>query len=423
MGRALLGEIEMRYIVICLSGLLSIMGCASYKASSAPVPKAADMPAWRAEGPLGVGADPYVELDRQKEMFGGNAKKAGILPIQVIVQNKGDRQLLVRESDMSLVLAKKVELSPSGATGAAARLESSSDVIAASACCGLIGFAVASSSADKRRQARLEDFRRKEFKKVTLRRGEIGYGFVYYIPPEGTEPFSTAILKVRFVDVEEATSTVVSLPLSGLDLEVVPQKDEEKERLGEKPELAYIPNGVAGEEVSLRTEPKKLLERDITKMLKKHNFYDRHLNKHGSFANDFVDNSDGTITDNKTRLMWQKSGSSRAKKWKQAQTYVKQLNRGFAGYSDWRLPTIEELASLVEREKINGVHIDPVFDSKQKTCWSADYNPTSTIRVSGYEGWIVKFAEGTIIQTMWSLESYHGYGDISWYIRAVRSVR
>jgi hypothetical protein len=403
------------------------MGCASYKASSAPVPKAADMPAWRAEGPLGVGADPYVELDRQKEMFGGNAKKAGILPIQVIVQNKGDRQLLVRESDMSLVLANKVELSPSGATGAAARLESSSDIIAASACCGLIGFAVASSSADKRREARLEDFKRKEFKKVTLRRGEIGYGFVYYIPPEGTEPFSTAILKVRFVDVEEATSTVVSLPLSGLDLEVVTQKDEEKERLGEKPELAYIPNGVAGEKVSLRTEPKFLLEKDIKKMLKKHNFYDRDLNKHGSFANDFVENGDGTTTDNSTGLMWQKVGSSRAKMWKRARTYVKQLNkRQFAGYSDWRLPTIEEFASLVEREKVNGVHIDPLFYDKQKMCWSSDKaDPFGGHTRNPPQIWIVNFAKGKITTAILLSEvvpSTHSTSEYN-YVRAVRGVK
>ena len=78
---------------------------------------------------------------------------------------------------------------------------------------------------------------------------------------------------------------------------------------------------------------------------------------------------------------------------------------------------------MVEREKVDGVHIDPVFDSKQKTCWSADYNPTSTIRVSGFEGWIVKFTEGIIVQTMWSLTTYHGYERTSWHVRAVRSVQ
>jgi len=189
-------------------------------------------------------------------------------------------------------------------------------------------------------------------------------------------------------------------------------------------QIASIPKADFVPKMPLRTEPKKLIERDIRKILARYDFYDADLNWRGSFANCFVDNGDGTITDRATGLMWQKSGSSRTKRWKQAQIYIKRLNKDqFAGYSDWRLPTIEELASLVEREKVNGVHIEPVFDSKQKTCWSADYNPTSIIRRSGFEGWIVKFSEGVIIQTLWSLERYHGYEHTSWYVRAVRSVK
>jgi hypothetical protein len=197
---------------------------------------------------------------------------------------------------------------------------------------------------------------------------------------------------------------------------------EQQKRHEEKLKLASLPEGAA--KVSLRTESKKLIEEDIRKMLARYGFYDADLNWWGWFDNDFVDSGYGTITDNATGLMWQKTGSSRTRTWARAQEYVKGLNKyEFAGYSDWRLPTIEELASLVEREKFNGVHIDPVFDSKQKTCWSADYNQTSTIRVSGYEGWIVKFDEGTITQTIWSLATYHGYERTSWYIRAVRSVK
>jgi len=208
----------------------------------------------------------------------------------------------------------------------------------------------------------------------------------------------------------------------------LPLRKESNNNAGENLKLVYTPKTKTSAKLPLklplRKEPKKLLERDIRKMLARYGFYDADLNWRGSFANDFVDNGYDTITDRATGLMWQKKGSSRTKKWKRAQEYVKRLNKDvFAGHSDWRLPTIEELASLVEREKVNGVHIDPVFDSKQKTCWSADYNPTSTIRVSGYEGWIVKFTEGTIIQTIWSLGTYHGYGRTSWYIRAVRSVK
>ena len=196
--------------------------------------------------------------------------------------------------------------------------------------------------------------------------------------------------------------------------------ESEKESM----KIASVPEGTA--KVSLRTEPKKLLEEDIRTMLARYDFYDGDFNRRGSFANDFVDSGWGTITDNATGLMWQKTGSSRTRTWARAQEYVEGLNKyEFAGYSDWRLPTIEEFASLLDRKKINGVHIDPVFDSTQKTCWSADANPTSTIRISGYEGWIVKFAEGIITQDMWVVSRipYHGYESISWYIRAVRSVK
>ncbi|GAG83554.1 unnamed protein product, partial [marine sediment metagenome] len=166
------------------------------------------------------------------------------------------------------------------------------------------------------------------------------------------------------------------------------QQELEKESL----KIASVPEGTA--KVSLRTESKKLIEKDIKKMLARYDFYDDNLNWRGSFANDFVDNGDGTITDKATGLMWQKSGSSRAKGWKRAQRYVKGLNKDvFAGYSDWRWPTIEELASLVEREKVNGVHIDPVFDSKQKTCWSADSNLIGGEGRTGSEVWIGNFAQ------------------------------
>ncbi len=58
-----------------------------------------------------------------------------------------------------------------------------------------------------------------------------------------------------------------------------------------------------------------------------------------------------TVTDRQTGLMWQRSDSfhelKRGMNWYEALEYVDQKNREkFAGYNDWRLPTMEELSAL-----------------------------------------------------------------------------
>ncbi len=62
----------------------------------------------------------------------------------------------------------------------------------------------------------------------------------------------------------------------------------------------------------------------------------------------FTDNEDGTVTDNLTGLMWLKNANNAgSKNWADALTYCNNLNDS-AGYSDWRLPTIREIHSLVD---------------------------------------------------------------------------
>ena len=75
------------------------------------------------------------------------------------------------------------------------------------------------------------------------------------------------------------------------------------------------------------------------------------------------DNGDGTITDLKTGLIWKQclegqsgsdcaSGSAETFSWQQALQRAQTLNSsgGFAGASDWRVPNIKELRSLVEHQ-------------------------------------------------------------------------
>lgn len=218
-----------RCLALSILVLGFIDGCASYKPSSAPVPEAGAMPAWRTEGIAAAGADPYVQPDRQKGVFDADLNDAGVLPIQLLVQNEGDRGMLVRPSDIRLVLPDGRQIGPVGTAAVVAKLEKPSMHFWPTFFLGLPGALVSMSASDKARGDRQGDYRSKEFRDATLRKGQSAHGFVYFIPPAGTPAFTEATLTVRCVDTEEATSFVVSLPLTGLDFKGVPAQAEVKE--------------------------------------------------------------------------------------------------------------------------------------------------------------------------------------------------
>ncbi|MBN1547263.1 MAG: DUF1566 domain-containing protein, partial [Syntrophaceae bacterium] len=119
------------------------------------------------------------------------------------------------------------------------------------------------------------------------------------------------------------------------------------------------------------------------------------------------------VIDHATGLMWQKSGSEKYIDYPAARKYIQELNRKkFAGYEDWRLPTIPELMSLLEPEKQeNGLYIKPIFDKNQTWCWSADLRQTKDEGSSG-SAWGVGFNYGNV--------GWDGLDDY-YYVRAVRS--
>jgi serine/threonine-protein kinase len=90
-------------------------------------------------------------------------------------------------------------------------------------------------------------------------------------------------------------------------------------------------------------------------------------------ATRFINNGDGTVTDGETNLIWQKDQAPKRMTWSEAQEYVDQLNaESFAGHNDWRLPTKEELLTLMlPKENNKRLHLDPIFGS-QRCFWSAD---------------------------------------------------
>jgi serine/threonine protein kinase len=107
--------------------------------------------------------------------------------------------------------------------------------------------------------------------------------------------------------------------------------------------------------------------------------------------NDFVDNGDGTVSHKATGLRWQKAGSERTMTWEEAHGYVGQLNRDcYAGDSHWRLPTVEELMSLlIPVPHPDDYCIEPIFGRDRKWLWSADRRSFSAAwHVSVHMGYV-----------------------------------
>ena len=112
----------------------------------------------------------------------------------------------------------------------------------------------------------------------------------------------------------------------------------------------------------------------------------------------FIDNGDGTVTDVETNLVWQKDSAPERITWSEAQEYIQDLNEAnFAGHNDWRLPTSDELLTLMLTDQsTKRLHLDPIFGS-QRCFWSA------TIRdhhvacyVDFYYGGVYRFPENYV---------------------------
>ena len=108
-------------------------------------------------------------------------------------------------------------------------------------------------------------------------------------------------------------------------------------------------------------------------------------------ANRFSKTRQGVVADRSTNLGWQQSGSEFPVSWQQAHAYIEALNhRRYAGIDRWRLPTVDELLSLLSgNPQEEDFCIEPVFDLTQKWLWSCD-------RRSFTAGWYVSVEHGFV---------------------------
>ena len=161
----------------------------------------------------------------------------------------------------------------------------------------------------------------------------------------------------------------------------------------------------AREKASLRATGTVLTEEEVAGLAAQHNFYDSRHNPQGTFNNALVDNGDGlTVTDQVTGLMWQRGGCDLTTS-RNVQKYVEELNRQrFAGFADWRLPTMEEAFSLLEPQvNEKGAHLHPCFSKEQPFVFLADQR-----KPGGY--WFMDFKQATAFWASGSIPG--GFGRV-----------
>lgn len=113
----------------------------------------------------------------------------------------------------------------------------------------------------------------------------------------------------------------------------------------------------------------------------------------------YTDNLDGTISDGATGLMWKKcsegktgvsceTGADTTKTWTEALAVCEADTTG--GYTDWRLPNIRELLSIVDYGTAEPA-INSLFNSQSAFYWSS-----TTFQYPGgqYYAWDVHFLDG-----------------------------
>jgi hypothetical protein len=138
----------------------------------------------------------------------------------------------------------------------------------------------------------------------------------------------------------------------------------------------------------------------------------------------YVDNGDGTVTDSKTRLMWEKKTTACAGEvtcrddtytWSTGDnnpdgtlysTFLPAMNGElyfggsytcFSGYCDWRIPTINELRSLLSAGFPNCTSsscFDPIFGPTQPVYWSS-----SPLPGNAGNAWVIDLGDGVVAGT------------------------
>lgn len=100
----------------------------------------------------------------------------------------------------------------------------------------------------------------------------------------------------------------------------------------------------------------------------------------------YTDNGNGTLTDNVTGLLWQKTADTNIRNWDDAASFCSSLDLG-GHNTGWRLPDLVELDSIMDLSIEAGASINPAFNGTTAAgYWTAVEDADDSTRA-----WILDF--------------------------------
>jgi hypothetical protein len=146
----------------------------------------------------------------------------------------------------------------------------------------------------------------------------------------------------------------------------------------------------------LRRECRFLDEQEISAMLGSKNMFDGQRNPSGNFRHQYEPRQAADlrlIVDRATGLAGMRQQNLVRMSLGKIKDWIASLNRvRYAGIGDWRLPTVEEAASLLQRNPAaDKLFLDAIFGDGITSVWTGDSSGESM-------SWIVDFQNGVIDQ-------------------------
>ena len=225
-------EIPPRGLSMVAVATLLLAGCVEYGGEPIRWPSPHETVAWTSHGGVRVRARPLLDLSQQKRFFDADLASSGILAIQVLIQNKGDRPLAIRYSDVTLILADGVRIEPAHAAYVVLRLVGkpigpapvptytdpgpigtpySTGARATNLVTGLVFLGQTAAAGDHR--ARVVDYERKMLPDTTVHPLRWVDGVVYFILDDVRKHVRPASLSIQFRDHDGKRDFVLELAI------------------------------------------------------------------------------------------------------------------------------------------------------------------------------------------------------------------